>query len=245
MIGALGEDERLLARGIAVADFRLEWEALGELAGSQPAEAGPNQVGSWMLAAPRPGIVGRAYLNLVAASAHSVPDVVDWLVSLPEVDPSRIAVAGSSTHGFIALEALRLEPRLSAAVVRAACGDYHAFLRSSALALADDPRWLEAGELRLDPDYEAELREREPVRFAGDYPPRPLLLLAGGEDRAIPLACVESTERAFARAYARAGVPGRFQLVVYEHAGHDLAEQSRDRVLDWWERWLRAPPGAG
>ena len=65
------------------------------------------------------------------------------------------------------LEALREEPRLAAGAARVACGDYHRFLRSSSLALHDDPRWLPGGELVLDEDYAAELREREPLRFAG------------------------------------------------------------------------------
>ena len=71
--------------------------------------------------------------------ARSVHGVYDAVASLPDIDPQRIAVAGSSTHGFVALEALRHEPRFAAGVVRAACGDYHRFLRSSSLALRRSP----------------------------------------------------------------------------------------------------------
>ncbi|MFM7736276.1 MAG: alpha/beta hydrolase family protein, partial [Alphaproteobacteria bacterium] len=119
--------------------------------GATPAEP---QVGAWLLAAPRPGIVGRAYFQLITQDAHaSIPRVVDFLAAMPQVDPTRIAIGGSSTSGFVALQALAAEPRLSAAVVRVACGDYTAFLRSSRLALNDDPRWVGDGPLPLDRDY--------------------------------------------------------------------------------------------
>jgi dienelactone hydrolase len=243
VIGPIGDPERLLAHGVAVARFRNDWAGLEqELGGPPDPPPEPNRVGAWMLAAPRPGIVGRGYFALIGGSARtSVPAVVDWLSSLDGVDPQRIAIAGSSTHGFVVLEALAAEPRLAAGVVRAACGDYPGFLRSSSLALADDPRWLPGGELRLDADYAAELREREPLRLADRFPPRPLLLLAGRADAAIPIACVESTLRAFEDAYARAGVPERLRAVIYAGLAHDLADASAAEVWSWWQRWLSEP----
>ena len=108
-----------------------------------------------------------------------MPAVIDLLVRQPEVDPRRIAILGSSTFGFVALEALQRDARLAAAVVRVTCGDYLTFLRSSSLALADDPRWLPDGRMSLDADYEAELRAHQPIDHADAFPPRPLLLLAG------------------------------------------------------------------
>jgi dipeptidyl aminopeptidase/acylaminoacyl peptidase len=210
-----------------------------------------SRVGAWLLAAPRPGIVGRDYFALIRANAGSnVPRVVEQVASLPEVDPERIAIAGSSTEGFVALEALLHEPRLAAGVARVSCGDYHRFLRSSSLALDDDPRWLPEGRLELDADYEAELSEREPLHHADRYPPRPLLMLNGARDPAIPLACARSTAEALEHAYAEAGVPERFRWVVFEEAAHDLHEAAASEILGWWERWLledgsqRGGPGA-
>jgi len=243
VIGPLGLEPRLLERGFVVARFENDWEALGEVArardGAAQPDAEPDRVGAWLLAAPRPGIVGRDYLGLVRATAEtSIPAVLELLAGLPEVDPGRIAVAGSSTHGFQALEALALHPRLAAGVVRVACGDYHTFLRASSLGAADDPRWLTDGELVLDADYDAALREREAFRHPERYPPRPLLLLNGGRDPAIPLACAERTAEALRRAYHEAGVPERFRFEVFEEAGHDLGPEADTLVLDWLERWL-------
>ena len=66
-------------------------------------------------------------------------------------------------------------------------------------------------------------------------------MLNGALDPAIPLPCAESTAAALARAYREAGVPERFHFVVYPDAGHDLGAAAEDRVLQWWERWLRSP----
>jgi dienelactone hydrolase len=239
----------LLRRGIVVVHFQNQWPRLQPpdkrpAPAPPPAEEKPKQttVGSWLLAAPRPGIVGRSYFRFVAVSARtSVPAVVDHLQTVPDVDPARIAVAGRSTGGFIALEALVNEPRLAAGIVQVACGDYHDFLEKSSLALAGDPRWLVDGRLVLDAAYEAELRTREPVRFAERFPPRPVLMLNGGQDPAIPASCARHTAAALGREYERGGVPERFRFVLYEGAGHDLGSAAKEEELDWFERWLLDP----
>lgn len=251
VIGSLGNDRRLLERGIAVVAYHNDWRAAqelraAELAAGAAAEPAPGPtVGTGPLASPRPGVIGRGYLQIVGLGARqTIPAIVDHLLSIPEIDAARIAVAGSSTRGFVALEALSVEPRLAAGAVRAACGDYREFLRSSSLALAGDERWLEDGALVLDPDYDEELRAREPVLRAEAFPPRPLLLMAGGADPVVPRSCVLRTASALAQAYADAGVPERFRLVLDPDAGHDLGAQGRSEALSWWERWLLAPSGS-
>lgn len=246
VIGSLGDDRLLLERGIAVVAYHNDWRAVHELRAADPVGEAPGPpVGTGLLASPRPGVIGRGYFKLVGLAARqTLPAIVDHLLSIPEIDPARIAVAGSSTRGFAALEALSAEPRLAAGAVRVACGDYHEFLRSSSLALAGDERWLEHGDLVLDPDYEEELRAREPVLHAEAFPPRPLLLMAGGADPVVPRTCVLRTAWALARAYADAGVPERFRLVLDPDAGHDLGAEGRREALSWWERWLLAPTGS-
>jgi pimeloyl-ACP methyl ester carboxylesterase len=250
LLSPFGDPEALLARGVIVASYEVDWERVRELLGAGAAPAPPpeepptdpgQRVGVWLLSSPRPGVVGRAYFQLIRANAEqNVPAVMDLLVTLPEVDPQRIAIAGSSTQGFVALQALRREPRLAAGVVRVACGDYLAFLRSSTLALADDPRWLPDGELPLDADYRADLLEHQPIAAPEAYPPRPLLVMAGRDDPVMPFACVEHTDAVFSEAYARAGVPERFQAEVLPGAGHDLGERSDELALAFIDRWLLA-----
>jgi predicted esterase len=242
VIEPIGDDEALLSRGIVVVHFRHVWARAPGVAAPEPesaSEPAEKPVGRWLLAAPRPGIVGRNYFALIGAIAEgSVPRVVDLLETLPSVDPERIGMSGSSTGGFVALEAMIAEPRLAAGVVRVACGDYHAFLRSSTLALADDARWLPEGRLPLDADYDAELTAREPIRNAEALPPRPLLMLNGTADDAIPYECALRTAEILHAAYARAGALDRFRFIAFEDVGHDLGDQALRAAERWWERWL-------
>jgi len=257
VISPIVADQELLARGFAVAHFHTNWEALRGFAAPAPAapaaanalpaqETTPppepqEQVGTWLLAAPRPGIVGRAYFQIIAVDAtSSLPRVVDFLSTLPQIDPRRIALTGSSTSGFAALQGMAAEPRIAVGVVRVACGDYMRFLRSSSLALNDNPRWLPGGKVVLDPDYAVEIAALEPIRHADRYPPRPLLLLAGEKDRAIPFACVESTVQRFRSAYEAAGASDRFRFVAFPQEGHNLDAKANAEILPWLERWLES-----
>jgi len=261
VISPIVPEAELLARGFVVVRFHTNWESLRAFGGHapvgaaaenatergrevqavepKPAESPAPQVGAWLLAAPRPGIVGRAYFDIISMDAETVlPQVVDYLVTLPEVDASRIALTGSSTSGFVALQGMAGEPRITVGVVRVACGDYMRFLRSSSLALNDDPRWLADGKIVLDPDYAVEIATREPIRHAERYPPRPLLLLAGEQDRAIPYACVETTVQRFRAAYAKQGADDRFRFVAFPEAGHNLDDAANASILPWLEQWL-------
>jgi hypothetical protein len=255
VISPILPDVELLSHGFAVVRFHTNWEALRGLAKpaptATPGDAGagataptgerpaPEPVGKWLLTSSRPGIVGRAYFDFITADAESsLPTVVDWLETRSDVDPRRIALTGSSTSGFTALQGMAIEKRIAVGVVRVACGDYLTFLKSSSLALNDDPRWLPNGKLVLDPDYAVEIAAREPIRHAYRYPPRPLLLLAGERDQAIPFQCVENTVTRFRAAYAADGAADRFRFVPVAAEGHNLSSDANAEILPWLERWL-------
>jgi len=240
VINPNADEEALLAAGIVVARYRTDWEVLAKAVGKKPEpKAHKNVVGKWMLSSPRVGIVGRRYVGFIDANAMGpVGRVIDLVSAETDIDPLRIGISGSSTYGFIVLEALLHEPRLTAAVVRSACGDYRAFLRWSSLAVDDDPRFLVDGKLVLDVDYDAELVAREPLTHAERYPPTALLLLNGDSDEAIPMQCVEPTILAFRRAYRAKGADQRFRAIVYAGAGHDLGEPAARDELAFWRHWF-------
>jgi hypothetical protein len=243
VINPHADEESLLRSGIIVVRFRADWSVLpGGNAQGQKIEAEPNTVGTWMLAAPRVGIVGRRYFGFIRGNAGGVvSSLIDLLLTQPEIDARRIGFSGSSTNGFIALEALPREPRIAVVVARSACGDYRAFLRDSTLALGGDPSLLTDGRFVLDADYEAELSATEAIGNADRYPPRPLLLLNGAADAAIPLSCVTPTVAALRAAYDRAGASAHFRSMIYEGVGHDLGTEAAEEELAWWKRWLREP----
>jgi dienelactone hydrolase len=236
IITLLGEREALLDLGMVVVTYEINWELLKGLAPPTPPAASGTAVGVWLLAAPTPKTVGQGYFGIIAANAdRAIPTVLDYLATVPDVDPGRIGVTGASTNGFIALEAVA-DARVAAAAAIAACGDYHRFLHLSNLAMNGKP-------LDLDPTYERTLREQEPVRHPARFAHAAVLMVNGTEDHSVPAACALPTARRFRAAFARAGRPERFRFVLVEGAGHDVAAQARYEVLAWFRRWLLPPAG--
>jgi hypothetical protein len=229
--------EQLLEMGMVVATYRQNWEPLKALAPPPPPEPpAKNTVGVWLLAAPTPKTVGKGYFSMISIDAESIlPLVLGYLGALPEVDTARIGIIGSSTKGFAAMRAAA-DRRIAAAVVLAACGDYHTFLHLSPLAMKGAP-------LDLDAGYDAELRRLEPIRHPGRFTHAAMLMMNGTADAAVPIECARSTAQALERAYAKAGVPERFRFVEVGGAGHnDLGAGTPAEVGTWLQRWLRPLP---
>lgn len=236
VISLLGEREALLGAGFAVVTFRVHWELLRAAAPAPLPPAPPpgpaRGVGAWLLASPTPRTVGQRYFGLVAAQVKALRRVVDHLSTSPLVDGSRIGVAGSSTNGFAALEAIAGDQRLRAGAVVGACGDYHRFLELSSLAMRGAP-------LDLDPRYARELRAREPASRPERLVHAAVLMVNGTADVAVPPACARETAAAVQPAYADAGTPERFRLVLVEGATHSqLGEPARVESVAWFSRWL-------
>lgn len=237
----LGREEALLDIGVAVVTFETHWELLKPLVDAlpppPPAEGPPPRTwGKWMLASPSPRTVGQGYFGLIHGTAtRTVPEILDWLATVPEVDGRRLGVVGTSTNGFTALEAAGADRRVVAAAALAACGDYHHFLERSPLGLG--------GEEPFDPapEYGEMLRRQEPIRHPERLLHAAVLMVNGDEDHAVPIACARKTARVLGRAYRRAGVPERFRYVELPAGTHDLGEEGVRQALAWFYRWLLGP----
>ncbi len=235
---AMGDRSALLGRGFLVVTYRINWDVHNQSppAAPPPAEA---PVGEWVLASPSPDVLGREYLRAVATTANEViPKIVDWLVTVPEVDPARIGIIGASTNGLVTLQAVARDHRIAAAVALAACGDYHAFLRDSSMGMDGQP-------LALDPAYERWIRTQEIVRHPQRAVHTALLMVNRNRDPVIPFSCVEPTAKALERAYRRAHVSGRFRFTVFDSDRHGLDARDATAAWAWFDRWLGSPPPHG
>lgn len=241
----IGQEDALLALGLAVVSFETHWELLQPLvAASRPAgeAATPSPAqrswGKWLLASPSPRTVGEGYFRLIKGTAQgTIPQVLDWLGHLPEVDAGHVGIVGTSTNGFTALQATGGDRRIVAAVVLAACGDYRSFVARSPLGLG--------GEMPFDPtpDYAAFLAAHEPIRHPKRLLHAAVLMVHGDADHAVPISCARDTARVLAAAYRRAGVPERFRYVEVPGGTHDLGGEGRWQAFAWLYRWLRGPEG--
>lgn len=245
VISPIAERDLLLQSGAVVVTYQVHWEKLTPLLPAPPGPAPETPatppapkatVGVWLLASPTPATIGKGYFELIEGTARSqISAVIDYLVTVPEIDPHRIGIGGTSTNGFKALQLLAFDRRVAAAVIFSACGDYHCFLERSNLAMNGKP-------LELDKKYDAWLRQREPIRHPRRYVHAAILMVNGTEDQAVPYPCMERTEAVFRRAYEAAGVPERFRTVAIPGGDHSLDERATQEAIAWWFRWL-LPPG--
>ncbi len=117
---------------------------------------------------------------------------LDWLSTHPEVDASRLAVAGVSLGGIMAATLAGMDPRLRAGFFVAAGGGIPEILWESR------ERPLRALRERIRRDADAAERERflervravtddvDPLRYAGSVDPRHVVLVSARYDRIVP-----------------------------------------------------------
>ncbi len=232
----------LIERGLVVVRYRPHWGSLPKRPQNARTEArtktakeaaAGESVGVWLLASPNPHVIGQSYFRLIWSDGNAAKSVVEYLAGLDFVDADRIGMAGISTNGFKVYSALLSDAPLAAAVIVGACGDYHAFLHDSPVAL-------DGAALDLDPDYERWLLAREPIRNTDRLVGTALLLVNGGRDHVISNACVEESSAILEDAYAARGAPQKFvQSWLPEGTHNDLVEHSVSEILAWWEKWLR------
>lgn len=233
VIALIGDTRRFMEAGIVALTYKVAGRVFVR---SKPAPPASEQtVGKWVLASPSAGVIGETYLRDVAATATEVvPAILDWLPTVPEVDATRIGMAGVSTNGFISLQAMAADRRIRAAVVIAACGDYHRFLRDSSMGMEGNP-------LELEPSYEAWIRDQEIVRHPDRLVHGALLMLNRVDDELVPISCADATAEALAAAYERAGAADRFRYVRLETTGHGIGPDERRETMEWFDQWLLPP----
>ena len=233
VIALLGDTHAIVAAGFVAVTYTVRW---GVLRMGQPTPSPAEQaVGKWVLASPSADVLGERYLHEIASTAEMyVPAVLDWLVTQPEVDPERLGMVGSSTNGFVTLQAVAADRRLTTAVAIAACGDYHRFLQFSEMGMAGKP-------LQLAPAYADWVRGEEVIHHPDRLTHAAVLMINRSADPLIPVSCADETARVLTEAFARAGVPQRFRFIRLDGEGHGMAAPEIDATMAWLKEWLGGP----
>jgi dipeptidyl aminopeptidase/acylaminoacyl peptidase len=117
--------------------------------------------------------------------------LLDWLVTHPEIDPDRIASAGVSTGGILALTLMEVDPRIRAGFFLMVGGNLAEILHDSR------ERPVRAFRERLQTEQNLETREAfvsylepylravDPITYAARIDPRTVLLASGRFDRVV------------------------------------------------------------
>ena len=156
-----------------------------------------------------------AHLNEMAdrvvSTVIDIRRLVDWAETRPEIDPSRIALAGFSLGAMVASIALSNEPRLNAGILVlgssnpqeafAICGGSAGQMRE---LISKRFKWSLA---QFQKNLKHPLARIDPARFAGRVDSRRILIVEAGEDSCLS----QSSRQNFWEAM------GRPERIVYQY----------------------------
>jgi dipeptidyl aminopeptidase/acylaminoacyl peptidase len=183
---------------------------------------------------------GKTYLKLDNGRLRedSVKDIgalLDWIATQPDLDPSRVMVAGGSYGGYMTLAVMTFySDRLAAAWDSVGISNFVTFLQNTQ-GYRQDLRRAEYGDER-DPQMRAFLEGIAPVNRARQIT-KPLLVTQGANDPRVPLA--ESDQ--IVNAVKSNGVPVWY--LVAKDEGHGFAKKSntdyqRAVLFEFMRRYL-------
>ena len=150
---------------------------------------------------------------------------VDYLITRPDVDPSRIACVGQSVGGLRSSYLAALDDRIKAAVVSS-------WMCSFPNQLAAHIRGI--GFTKIIPGMYHHMDHPDIASLAM---PKPLMVINGSQDRLFELAGVHAAHEKLARCYAKAGVPEHFKSII-EDAPHQFNAERQADAWEWFDKWV-------
>ncbi|MBU0610401.1 MAG: acetylxylan esterase [Armatimonadetes bacterium] len=142
-------------------------------------------------------MVGRTLLGMRVLDCMAA---VDYLLTLPQVDPAKLICTGQSGGGTATLFATALDTRFAVSIQ--SC--YFCTFEHSIMAMSHCDCNYAPGLLNLCEMYD----------LAGLVAPRPMLIIAGAEDSIFPLAGVKIAYEKLQAIYRAAGAEDRLELYV-------------------------------
>ena len=151
---------------------------------------------------------------------------VDYLLTRPEVDETRIGCVGVSFGGWRSLFLSALDPRIRAGCVVGFMSTIRSMLRRH----VDTHSWV-----HFVPGLHRHLDLPDVVSLNA---PRPLLVQQCRRDALFPVAGMEAAVQTIAAAYAKAGVGERFTSRFYD-VPHQFNVQMQEDAFGWLDAQLR------
>ena len=152
---------------------------------------------------------------------------LDYLVSRPEVDPARIGAQGMSMGSTRAWWLAAIDDRVKAIVGVACLTRYEDLIAIRALR-AHGIYYFVPGILK---HFDSE-------GVMALVAPRPFLALTGDRDAGSPPEGMKKLEQILNQFYKLYGKPEAFKSIVYPETGHVYTDDTKAKMLDWFERHL-------
>jgi len=187
---------------------------------------------------------GKTYLKLDnwEKREDSVKDIgalLDWIATQPDLDASRVMVAGGSYGGYMVLATLvHYSPRLRCAFDTVGISNFVTFLENTS-EYRRDQRRVEYGDER-DPKMRAYLESIAPANHV-DKMTRPLLVVQGANDPRVPLA---QSDQIVAKVQAN-GTPVWYLVGTNEGHGFQKKDNSdfqRAVLIEFMRQYLLDQP---
>ncbi|WZO96001.1 acetylxylan esterase [Isosphaeraceae bacterium EP7] len=169
------------------------------------------------------GSLWPAGVPLIGLQVYDNRRAIDYLISRPEVDATKLAITGASGGGNQSLYAGALDERITAVVPVCGVGTYEAYTETACCVCEVLPGGLA-------------------YATTGDLlamvAPRPLLVINASKDaiQFSPGEAKKSLDYARER-FTQLGVPEKVAHVVVD-SGHDYNQAMREAMYGWLERWL-------
>jgi DNA-binding MurR/RpiR family transcriptional regulator/dienelactone hydrolase len=168
---------------------------------------------------------GPDYLEQISTET---PDLIDAALGLGVASsPAQIAVVGQSGGGMQTLLKLAADPRIGCGV---------AVMPICDITLLS--QFADLGSLRRT------IAGSPSPRMGSLLAPRPLLLIAGGQDDTAPASHIETFHQGIAPAYRRAGAAQNLNYLRLDDVAHRFDERQVDAMLAWLDQHLRRTPRA-
>jgi dienelactone hydrolase len=162
--------------------------------------------------------------TLLGLQVYDNRRAVDYLLTRPEVDASKIGITGASGGGNQTMYAGALDERLACVTPVCSVGQYQAYLKAACCVCEVLP---------------GALRFTEEGDVLGLVAPRALLVINASRDafQFSPTEAAKSVDRA-RRVFQLNGAEERIKHVVFD-SGHDYSKSMREAMYGWMTRWLK------
>ena len=187
-------------------------------------------------------------------AAWDVMRLVDYLQTLPSVDPNRIGLIGISKGGIETWITAAADQRIAVAIPCISLQSFQWGLehdgwktRVGTVQPGFDAAAKSAGVAAPGADFAKAFYDRviPGIHDQFDAPvmvtliaPRPLLGISGEKDPINPLPGVRMCEQSAKAAYEKNGAADKFKLIVEPGAGHTVTRDSQTAAIEWFTKWL-------